>query len=474
MPLAKVIAERPDVFNHNVEVAPRLYPVARRGSRWERSLRVLANAKEMGGDEVVTKSGLMVGLGETHEEMVDAFGQLREQGVQVLTVGQYLRPTERHLPVVRYWHPDEFKALEAAAYELGFEHIAAGPLVRSSYHADEHVKQSRPGVGPVAACLVTPGRALGSAAGVPAQGQHPHRELPVRHRRADRRERARCTSSSSTGDLARRPEQPGLPARTCSTTAYFPYELTHPGEQCVPQGSQIACGESVTGLPATWVTVFTAMFMHGGLLHLGGNMLFLWIFGNNVEDSMGPVKFLVFYLLGGLAATAGQTLVDPDAAIPNIGASGAVAAVLGGYLILFPRARVVTVVILIFFFTILELPAMIFLVIWFAQQALFGYFGLINPGEGGGGVAYFAHIGGFVFGLAAIKLFASERRRRRQIEAVGRLRTPRTVILAVALLFTCAMAFATVYVLLDQGPDIFTLFGVLIVAAVRASGSSAR
>ena len=83
----------------------------------------------MGGDEVTTKSGLMVGLGETHDEMVDAFGDLREHGVQVLTVGQYLRPTERHLPVVRYWHPDEFKALEDAAYELGFDHIAAGPLV---------------------------------------------------------------------------------------------------------------------------------------------------------------------------------------------------------------------------------------------------------------------------------------------------------------------------------------------------------
>ena len=151
MPLAKVIAERPDVFNHNVEVAPRLYPVARRGSRWERSLRVLYNAKQMGGDAVTTKSGFMVGLGETHEELVDAFGQLREQGVQVLTVGQYLRPTERHLPVVRYWHPDEFKALEAAAYDLGFEHIAAGPLVRSSYHADEHVAQDRAGTGPLAA-----------------------------------------------------------------------------------------------------------------------------------------------------------------------------------------------------------------------------------------------------------------------------------------------------------------------------------
>jgi lipoic acid synthetase len=150
MPLARVIAERPDVFNHNVETVPRLYPVARRGSRWERSLRVLRNARDMGQGEVVTKSGMMTGLGETHEEIVDAFGQLREQGVSVLTVGQYLRPTERHLPVVRYWHPDEFKALEKAAYDLGFDHIAAGPLVRSSYHADEHVKQDRPGVGPLA------------------------------------------------------------------------------------------------------------------------------------------------------------------------------------------------------------------------------------------------------------------------------------------------------------------------------------
>jgi lipoyl synthase len=151
MPLAKVIAERPDVFNHNVEVAPRLYPVARRGSTFARSTRVLRNAKEMGGDEVTTKSGFMVGLGESFDELVDAFGVLRESHVQVLTVGQYLRPTERHLPVVRYWHPEEFAALERAAYDLGFEHVAAGPLVRSSYHADEHVPQQRPGLGPLAA-----------------------------------------------------------------------------------------------------------------------------------------------------------------------------------------------------------------------------------------------------------------------------------------------------------------------------------
>jgi lipoyl synthase len=139
MPLAKVIAERPDVFNHNVEVAPRLYPVARRGSTFKRSCRVLRLAKEMGGAEVITKSGLMVGLGETQEEMIETFAQLREHGVQVLTVGQYLRPSARHLPVVRYWHPDEFAAMEEAAYKLGFEHVAAGPLVRSSYHADQHV-----------------------------------------------------------------------------------------------------------------------------------------------------------------------------------------------------------------------------------------------------------------------------------------------------------------------------------------------
>ena len=132
MPLAKVIAERPDVFNHNVETVPRLYPIARRGSDFMRSARVLRMAKEMGGSEVVTKSGLMVGLGEEFDEMIEAFGILRDQGVQVLTVGQYLRPTEKHLPVDRYWHPDEFAELEKAAYELGLS-VASGPLVRSSY-----------------------------------------------------------------------------------------------------------------------------------------------------------------------------------------------------------------------------------------------------------------------------------------------------------------------------------------------------
>ncbi|HEX5609830.1 MAG TPA: lipoyl synthase [Solirubrobacterales bacterium] len=143
MPLARVVAERPDVFNHNVETVPRLYPLARRGSQFLRSARVLRMAKEMGGPDVVTKSGLMVGLGESFEEMVETFGLLREHKVQVLTVGQYLRPTENHLPVVRYWHPEEFEALEKAAYDLGFESVAAGPLVRSSYHADQNLPEDK-------------------------------------------------------------------------------------------------------------------------------------------------------------------------------------------------------------------------------------------------------------------------------------------------------------------------------------------
>ena len=145
MPLARVIAERPDVFNHNVETVPRLYPLARRGSRFLRSCRVLRNAKEMGGDEVVTKSGLMTGLGETKEELLETFGVLREHGVQVLTVGQYLRPTRDHLPVARYWHPDEFAELEHEARAMGFESVAAGPLVRSSYHAEQTLAQASSG-----------------------------------------------------------------------------------------------------------------------------------------------------------------------------------------------------------------------------------------------------------------------------------------------------------------------------------------
>ena len=180
----------------------------------------------MGGDEVVTKSGLMVGLGETHEEMVDAFGQLRAKGVQVLTVGQYLRPTERHLPVVRYWHPDEFKALETAAYDLGFEHIAAGPLVRSSYHADEHVKQDRPGVGPVAAPaeLRPPRHRIASPAPVfPLKDNIPTERFPVVTVALIVAQRDRRTSSSSTDGHARADPSGGACGDwPVSTYAYIP------------------------------------------------------------------------------------------------------------------------------------------------------------------------------------------------------------------------------------------------------------
>ena len=194
----------------------------------------------------------------------------------------------------------------------------------------------------------------------------------------------------------------------------IPYEFTNPGDECeLATNGDLLC-EGMAGVegaassqPPFWVTAFSSMFMHGSILHLGGNMLFLWIFGNNVEDSMGHVKFVLFYLLGGLAAIIAQILIEPNAAIPTIGASGAVAAVLGGYILLYPGAKVVTLIFIIFFFTIIELPAMLILGFWFLQQVVFGLYGVANPTGGGGGVAYFAHIGGFAFGLLAIKLFAS-------------------------------------------------------------------
>ena len=167
--------------------------------------------------------------------------------------------------------------------------------------------------------------------------------------------------------------------------------------------------------PATWVTVFTSMFMHGSILHIGGNMLFLWIFGNNIEDSMGRVKFLLFYLGGGIAAIAAQTLADTKAEIPTVGASGAVAAVLGGYLLLFPKARVVTLIFLFVFFTIIEIPALIMLGLWFVQQLVFGWLDFTQPTGEGGGVAYFAHIGGFVFGMLLIRFFATRDRREKPL-----------------------------------------------------------
>ena len=178
--------------------------------------------------------------------------------------------------------------------------------------------------------------------------------------------------------------------------AYFPCEVD----------------SSCNGPGWSWpVNAFTSMFMHAGWEHILGNMLFLWIFGNNVEDTLGRVRFVVFYLAGGLAATALQTFVtlafgsEQAAQVPNLGASGAIAAVLGAYFLLLPWGRVLTYVIPFFFF---EIPAMIFLGLWFVFQLIEGGFAFVQP-QSGGGVAFFAHIGGFLFGLLTVHAFATGR-----------------------------------------------------------------
>jgi len=186
----------------------------------------------------------------------------------------------------------------------------------------------------------------------------------------------------------------------------IPLEITDPGTECVSDstGTQIQCGDIGSEQPPFWLTMFTSMFLHGSLLHLGGNMLFLWIFGNNIEDSMNRAVFVGFYLLGGLVALGLHVLSDTGSAIPTVGASGAIAGVLGAYARLYPRARVVTLVFIIIIFTVITLPAVLVLGLWFVLQLLPAF---SDPVSSGGGVAYYAHIGGFLFGLLAIRLFAT-------------------------------------------------------------------
>jgi membrane associated rhomboid family serine protease len=147
-------------------------------------------------------------------------------------------------------------------------------------------------------------------------------------------------------------------------------------------------------------TVVTSMFMHGGWFHLIGNMWFLWVFGDNVEDCLGHAGYLVFYLVSGAAATFGQAIVAPTSTVPMVGASGAIAGVLGAYLLWFPWSRVKTLIFLGIFFTFAELPAPLFLVLWFVVQFFSGTLSLATASAGGGGVAWFAHVGGFVAGAA--------------------------------------------------------------------------
>ncbi len=158
-----------------------------------------------------------------------------------------------------------------------------------------------------------------------------------------------------------------------------------------------------------WATLFTSMFVHGGWAHIIFNMWYLWIFGNNVEDAMTRPRYLVFYLACGFAATATQVLASPAADVPLIGASGAIAGVLGGYLVLFPRARVLTVIPLLIVWPVFEIPAWILLLVWFAIQAVSGW---RSWGSGEAGVAFFAHVGGFVAGVLLVLLFARRRPRR--------------------------------------------------------------
>ena len=230
------------------------------------------------------------------------------------------------------------------------------------------------------------------------------------------------------------PSLSGDQVRTKPVVEYgaIPYRVTHPDKECdlvrVQDATgaiseQVVCegtrdyraaeqqGALVNIDEAPWfVTLLSSMFMHGGWLHIAFNMLFLWIFGNNIEDSMGRARFAVFYLLGGLAAVLAQVAVDTNSTVPTVGASGAIAAVLGGYMLLYPRARILTVVFLFFFFTFIEIPGLVMLGIWLLLQFLPAVGQLATPDvAGGGGVAYFAHIGGFLFGLAAIHLFARRR-----------------------------------------------------------------
>lgn len=149
-----------------------------------------------------------------------------------------------------------------------------------------------------------------------------------------------------------------------------------------------------------WITLLSSQFLHGGFFHVGGNLLYLWVFGNNIEDRLGHIKFLIFYLGCGALAGLTQWIFDPSSAVPTIGASGAIAGVMGAYILRFPRARIVTLIPLIIFFTTVRIPAVFFLGFWFVQQALFSIASLSNDvSVGSGGVAYWAHSGGFVFGL---------------------------------------------------------------------------
>jgi len=160
------------------------------------------------------------------------------------------------------------------------------------------------------------------------------------------------------------------------------------------------------------VAMFVSMFLHGGWLHLGGNMLYLWVFGDNVEDRLGHAKYLFFYLACGLLATLAHAVMNPASRIPSIGASGAIAGVLGAYIVLYPKQRVTTLIPIFIFITVREIPAVFLLGFWIVMQVLFGAVSMSGDLQSAGGVAYFAHIGGFIAGMVLLTLLGGLRRPR--------------------------------------------------------------
>jgi len=210
----------------------------------------------------------------------------------------------------------------------------------------------------------------------------------------------------------------GPTASTIIRYGSIPYEFSHWGQHCAVGlaglGQAVLCSGqphvagSAGPQPATWETAFTAMFLHANIFHLAGNMLFLAIFGTSVEDRLGRARYLCFYLLAGLAALALQVAVASGSADPTLGASGAIAGVLGAYVVLYPRARVLTIVVLVFFFTLVDLPAWTMLLAWLVFDGVLGALGVSTPFGGGAGVAYYAHIGGFAFGLIVAATFARQ------------------------------------------------------------------
>jgi membrane associated rhomboid family serine protease len=161
------------------------------------------------------------------------------------------------------------------------------------------------------------------------------------------------------------------------------------------------------------VTLFTSMFLHGGFLHFGGNMLFLWIFGDNVEDRMGHGRFIVFYLLCGVAAALAQTFMNPNSLVPMVGASGAIAGVMGAYFVLYPHSKIVTLIPIFFFIQIVEIPAIFFLGIWFLMQFLSSIVSVATiGGQDVGGTAFWAHVAGFITGLGGVVVFRRPERQK--------------------------------------------------------------